>query len=73
MYKKRIDAYVQVAPQHVTAEAQTICTYPSNMATQYAYTVKNTEELFDKCKQSIEEFSSENYDSISDLLRVSIC
>ncbi|XP_066147096.1 dynein axonemal intermediate chain 3 [Euwallacea fornicatus] len=37
VYMRRIDSAVQVAPALVSAEAQTTCTYPRNVATQYLY------------------------------------
>lgn len=69
--KKRIDASVQVTAQNVTTEAQTICTYPSNTATQYQYEVENTQELFEKCKKYIEEYTGKNVECIEDFLHVS--
>lgn len=70
VFKKRVDASVQVAPLRAVTEAQTICTYPSNMATQYSYQVEDTKEIFEQCKPHIEEYATENYENISDFLRV---
>ncbi|XP_074025268.1 missing minor mitochondria isoform X2 [Leptinotarsa decemlineata] len=70
VYRKRIDASVQVAPQYLTTEAQTTCTYPSNAATQYHYDVNDDEQLFQKCKQNIISYANENIEDLSELLRV---
>ncbi|VEN44432.1 unnamed protein product [Callosobruchus maculatus] len=70
VFKKRIDAKVQVAPQFITAEAQTTCTYPSNSTTQYQYEIENTEELFKKCEKNIQVFTEEHYEDLSDVLTV---
>nr|CAI5848427.1 unnamed protein product [Callosobruchus analis] len=70
VFKKRINAKVQVAPQFITAEAQTTCTYPSNSTTQYQYQIENTEELFKQCEKNIMEFAEENYGDLSDVLTV---
>ncbi|CAG9820637.1 unnamed protein product [Phaedon cochleariae] len=68
--KKRIDAHTQVAPQNISSEVQTICTYPSNSATQYRYEIKNVEELLNKCTKNIISYTEDNYDHLSELLRV---
>ncbi|XP_023311099.1 LOW QUALITY PROTEIN: WD repeat-containing protein 63 [Anoplophora glabripennis] len=70
IYKKRIDASVQVAPRYISTEAQTNCTYPSNSATQYLYEVEDTKQLLEQCSKSIREYTNENMENISDILTV---
>ncbi|KAG5900087.1 hypothetical protein JTB14_016057 [Gonioctena quinquepunctata] len=70
VYRKRIDASVQVAPQYILAEAQTICTYPSNAATQYQYEVDESENLLEKCKKSIISYAEQNIGDLTELLKV---
>lgn len=70
VHLKRIDAAIQAAPQYASSEAQTICPYPSNSATQYQYEVQYTEELLEKCKKNIVDYTKTNYEQLSDLLRV---
>ncbi|CAH1962919.1 unnamed protein product [Acanthoscelides obtectus] len=53
VFKKRINAEVQVAPQSITAEVQTTCTYPSNSTTQYQYEIKDAEETYKQCQKKI--------------------
>ncbi|XP_044262098.1 dynein axonemal intermediate chain 3 [Tribolium madens] len=65
--KKRIDAFVQVAPNTVSNQAQTICTYPKNSYTQYEYEIPEMGEV-----PSLGNFP-QNLDSFCDILRVNGC
>lgn len=71
VFRKRLDAQVQVAPQYKTEEAQTICTYPTNTSTQYVYELENTESLYAQYEPLIKEYTRENLNNISDSLMVS--
>ncbi|EFA11749.1 dynein axonemal intermediate chain 3 [Tribolium castaneum] len=64
--KRRVDAFVQVAPDTVPNQAQTICTYPKNSYTQYEYEVPEIEvpPLGDLPR---------NLDSFCDILQVNGC
>ncbi|XP_063906169.1 dynein axonemal intermediate chain 3 [Zophobas morio] len=69
IFRKRVDAFVQVAPSVLTNEAQTICTYPKNSYTQYDYEVPQV----DWEESIMKEFVSESMDSFCDILRVNGC
>ncbi|XP_072381816.1 dynein axonemal intermediate chain 3 [Diabrotica undecimpunctata] len=70
IYKKRISQYVQVAPQFVTTEVQTTCTYPRNSATQYLYEIEDTSHLLEEYSKSIQTYVDDNMENLSDLLKV---
>ncbi|KAF7283489.1 hypothetical protein GWI33_000387 [Rhynchophorus ferrugineus] len=67
---KRIDSSIQVAPAFVSTEAQTICTYPKNAATEYLYDVGKQDELPPEYQQQIIRYANDNLENIGDLLRV---
>ncbi|XP_066245978.1 dynein axonemal intermediate chain 3 [Euwallacea similis] len=64
VYMRRIDSAVQVASALVSAEAQTICTYPRNAATQYLYETGPIES------PKIIEHTNRYLENLSDLLKV---
>ncbi|KAJ8957937.1 hypothetical protein NQ318_001935 [Aromia moschata] len=69
--KSRIDAYVQVAPQFIEAEAQTHCPYPKNSSTEYRYEVQgDPDKIFEKCTPSIVKYANEHMDDVADMLTV---
>lgn len=68
IYRRRVDAFVQVTPTTKSNEAQTICTYPSNAYTQYEYEPPKIEDL--EILKSAGDFIKEKEDSICDILKV---
>lgn len=68
--KRRVDASVQVSLPAVCREAQTICTYPKNMWTQYQYDYIVDEKPSAEFKESIKKFISDNMNNFYDNLTV---
>ncbi|RZC37985.1 WD repeat-containing protein 63, partial [Asbolus verrucosus] len=73
VYKKRVDAYVQVAPSWNMNEAQTDCTYPRNAFTQYEYDVPLDYQPSKECVKVFEDYVDKNMDLFCDILRVNGC
>ncbi|KAJ8973012.1 hypothetical protein NQ317_004610 [Molorchus minor] len=71
VYKRRIDACVQVAPQVISAEAQTNCTYPTNSTTEYLYEIAGDPvKIMERCTPGIVKYAENNMDNVSDMLTV---
>lgn len=70
IFKKRVDASVQVALPAVCREAQTMCTYPKNVWTQYQYDYVVDEKPSPEFKQSISNFIRNKMESFYDNLNV---
>ncbi|KAI4459749.1 dynein intermediate chain [Holotrichia oblita] len=68
--KRRIHVGVQVAPSVLTAEAQTVCSYPKNVWTQYHYEFMPVETLTPEFEANIKEYLENQLDWLCDNIRV---
>ncbi|GJQ72755.1 hypothetical protein Trydic_g1408 [Trypoxylus dichotomus] len=68
--KKRIHAAVQVAPTVITAEAQTLCSYPKNVWTQYKYEYTLVEISEKEFEDKLKEYLETQFDWLCDKIRV---
>jgi WD40 repeat protein len=71
IFRRRVDAFVQVAPSVVANEAQTVCTYPRNSYTQYEYVLPEVD--VEDSEKYVKDFISENMESFCDILKVNGC
>ncbi|XP_030747574.1 WD repeat-containing protein 63 [Sitophilus oryzae] len=69
IYMRRIDSSIQAAPTLISRDAQTICTYPRNSSTQYLYEIEK-QEMPVECEYQIMKYANENFENLSDLLKV---
>ncbi|KAF2880133.1 hypothetical protein ILUMI_26044 [Ignelater luminosus] len=70
LYKKQIDVATQVTPAVVTNEAQTVCTYPRNMWTQYHYEYDPDKNLTKEFWDNFESFVNRKMEILDDMLYV---
>lgn len=68
--KKRIHAAIQIAPSVVTAEAQTLCSYPKNVWTQYHYEFLPVETLSKEFETNIKDYFDHQLDELCEYIRV---
>lgn len=68
--KKRLHVGTQVAPSVVRAEAQTICSYPKNVWTQYHYEFMPVEALSKEFETHMKDYLDTQLDELCEYIRV---
>lgn len=70
VFRKRVDASVQVTAPVKTTDVQTVCTYPQNVYTQYEYECAIDAAPSETCAENIRSYVTEHIEKISDFLNV---
>ena len=70
IFKKRIDAVVQAAPDVSSRYAQTFCKYPKNAWTQYHYDFEQISTIPVSILKSVQNFTGKELDNMCDQIHV---